>query len=145
VVTVSSTGATLFKNSADSANAFQVQNFGVRNILNIDTTNSLIQVGNTTDGAQITLGATGNANSTIRKTMVVNGTVNANDLVEIDTANAGQVKQAGASSTKVFGIASSAVGSGASQDIVVYGIYQVNADTAAVSIGDLMVTSATAV
>jgi hypothetical protein len=70
----------------------------------------------------------------------------ANDLVEIDTSNAGQVKQAAASSSKVFGVATSAVGSGSAQDIVISGIYQINANSSGgtIAIGDTLISSSTA-
>jgi hypothetical protein len=136
-------GSSLFKNTTNSTTAFQVQNSSSRSLLTIDSSSSLIQVGNTTDGSNIVLSANGNANGTIRKNMNVTGTVSVNDVVEIDTVNAGKVQQAAASSAKVFGIASSGV-TNAAEDIVVYGTYQVNADATAVSIGDLLVTSSTA-
>jgi hypothetical protein len=144
--TASTNGNILFKNYGDSAAAFQVQNQNNRLLLGVDNVNSVINIGNSTDGAQLTLGAAGNVNSVIRKTMVVNGTIAANDLVQIDTANAGQVKQAVANSNNVFGIASSAVGSGASQDIVISGVYQVNANASGgtINVGDVVVSSSTA-
>jgi hypothetical protein len=105
-----------------------------------------LQLGNNTDGAGLTLNATGNANAAIRKSMVVTGTIAANDLVEIDTSNAGQVKQAAASSSKVFGVATSAVGSGSAQDIVISGVYQVNANSSGgtIAVGDTLISSSTA-
>ncbi len=138
------TGTLTVQNNGSAA--FQVQNTSARSLFNVDETANVVTIGNTTDGAQITLGATGNANGTIRKTMVVNGSISANDLVEIDTSNAGQVKQAVASSTKIFGVATSATGGGGSQDIVINGIYQVNANSGGgtIAIGDTLVSSTTA-
>jgi hypothetical protein len=142
--TFTDNGTALFKTA--SPTAFQFQNSSSRNILNIDTNGNILGVGNNTDGANLTLNATGNANGAIRKSMVVTGTIAANDLVEIDTSNAGQVQQAVASSTRVFGIATSAVGSGSAQDIVISGVYQVNANTSGgtPAIGDVLVSSTTA-
>jgi hypothetical protein len=136
-------GDTLLQSGSNSTTTFQVQNTSSRNIIAADTSSSVIQIGNSTDGSTIVLGANGNANATLRKNMNVTGTVAANDVVEIDISNAGKVQQAAANSTKVFGIASSGV-TNAAEDIVVYGTYQVNADATAVSIGDLLVTSSTA-
>jgi hypothetical protein len=138
-------GAALFKNATDSTTAFQIQNASSRGLFTVSTSGSVLQVGNTTDGSNLTLAATGNANATIRKNMTVNGAVNANDLVEIDTSSAGTVKKSTASSSKVFGVATTTNGGTAAQDIVVYGIYQVNADTSGgtPAIGDLLVSSAT--
>jgi hypothetical protein len=124
------TGTVLVQPGSSSATAFQVQNTSSRNLIAADTSTNVIQVGNTTDGSNIVLGANGNANGTIRKNMNVTGTVSANDVVEIDTVNAGKVQQAAANSAKVFGIASSGV-TNAAEDIVVYGTYQVNADATA--------------
>jgi hypothetical protein len=45
VLTVSSTGATTLQNSADSTNAFQVQNAQGISLLNVDTTNSNVIIG----------------------------------------------------------------------------------------------------
>jgi hypothetical protein len=142
--TFTANGDALFKNN--STTAFQVQNSSSRNLIAVDTTTNIVTVGNNTDGANITLNATGNANAAIRKSMVVNGTIAANDLVEIDTSNAGQVKQAAASSSKIFGIASSAVGSGSAQDIIISGLYQVNANASGgtIAVGDILVSSTTA-
>jgi hypothetical protein len=139
-------GDVLFKDATGSASSFQVQNTNNRNVFTVDTSGNIATVGNNTDGAGLTLNATGNANAAIRKSMVVTGTIAANDLVEIDTSNAGQVKQAAASSSKVFGVASSAVGSGSAQDIVISGIYQINANNSGgtIAVGDTLISSSTA-
>jgi trimeric autotransporter adhesin len=148
--TQSFNGAKTFTNDllakSSSSTAFQVQNSSNRSIFAVDTSGSLVSIGNSTDGAQITLAATGNVSSVIRKSMIVNGTIAANDLVQIDTANAGQVKQAVASSTNLFGVATSATGSGAAQDIVISGIYQINANASGgtIAVGDTLVSSSTA-
>jgi hypothetical protein len=44
VLSVGATGATLFQNSADSATAFQIQNAAGTNILNLDTSNTLVTI-----------------------------------------------------------------------------------------------------
>jgi hypothetical protein len=138
-------GDVLFKDATGSSSAFQVQNTNTRNVFTVDTSGNIATLGNNTDGAGLTLNATGNANAAIRKSMVVTGSIAANDLVEIDTSNAGQVKQAAASSTKVFGVATSAVGSGSAQDIVISGVYQVNANSSGgtIAVGDTLVSSST--
>ncbi|MBX4197195.1 hypothetical protein KW801_01405 [Candidatus Saccharibacteria bacterium] len=138
------TGTVTVQNNGSGA--FQVQNTSARTLLVVDETANVVTIGNSTDGAQVTLGATGNASGTIRKSMIVTGTVTANDLVEIDISNAGQVQQAASSSTKVFGVASSAVGSGSAQDVVISGVYQVNANSSGgtIAIGDTLVSSSTA-
>jgi hypothetical protein len=146
VSTASQTFAGAKTIQVNNAAAFQVQNTSSRSLFNVDTSGNAVAVGNSTDGAQIVLGATGNATGVVEKTMVVNGTIAANDLTEIDTANAGQVKQAAASSTKIFGVATSAVGSGSSQNIVISGMYQVNANASGgtIAVGDTLVSSSTA-
>ena len=94
-----------------------------------------------TKTTNLKLSPTGNSSSTITKSTVVTGTVAANDVLVIDTTTAGQVKRATVyGATGVFGIAT---GSGATKDVVIGGIYQVTADTAAVAIGDQLVTSST--
>jgi fibronectin-binding autotransporter adhesin len=139
-------GDVLFKDATGSSTSFQVQNTNTRNVFTVDTSANIVTIGNNTDGAGLTLNGTGNVNGAIRKSMVVTGTVNANDLVEIDTSNAGQVKQAAASSSKIFGIATSNVGSGTAQDIVISGLYQVNANASGgtIAVGDILVSSTTA-
>jgi len=92
----------------------------------------------------IGLAGSGSSNQGITLNMKVTSSVNANDVVIIDTANAGQVTTVGATaSTGVFGVATTTNSAGATQGIVVSGIYQVRADTNAVNIGDVLVTSAT--
>jgi predicted nucleic acid-binding Zn ribbon protein len=130
-------GAALFKNQSDSTTAFQIQNTSNRSLLTANTLNSLITVGNTTDGSSIVLSANGNSGATIRKNMDVTGSVNANDVVEIDTGNAGKVKQSTANSAKVFGIATT---TSSPQDIIISGVTQVSCN-GAVSVGDLLSTS----
>jgi hypothetical protein len=139
--TFTDNGTALFK--TNSASAFQVQNTNNRNILAIDTTTNVLTVGNSTDGSIIALGANGNANAAITKNMAVTGAVGANDLVQVDTANDGKVKLAVANSSLVFGIATAAASS-ANVDVVISGVYQVNADATALAPGDLIVSSSTA-
>jgi hypothetical protein len=138
-------GDVLFKDATGSSSAFQIQNTNSRNVFTVDTSGNIATLGNNTDGAGLTFNATGNASGAIRKSMVVTGSIAANDLVEIDTSNAGQVKQATASSVKVFGVATSAVGSGSAQDIVISGMYQVNANSSGgtIAVGDTLVSSST--
>jgi hypothetical protein len=131
------------KTTTNSTAAFQVQNTNSRSLLAVDTSASIVTIGNTTDGSQISLGASGNVSSTIRKNMSVTGTVNANDLVQIDSANDGNVKQAVANSSTVFGVATSTV-TNTTTDIVISGVYQVSADATALVPGDLLVSSSTA-
>lgn len=125
-------------NGSDSTTAFQVQNSNSRPLLNVDSTNSIVSIGNATDGANLTLAGTGDVNATIRKNMNLSGAVSANDVVEIDTTANGTVKQAAVGSTRVFGIAT---GTGTPQDIVAYGIYQANTDGTTINRGDLLVVS----
>jgi hypothetical protein len=136
------TNSTITVKTKSSSTAFQVQNASSRSLLSIDSTSSIVSIGNTTDSSQLTLAATGNANATIRKNMSVTGSVNANDIVEIDTGNAGKVQQAAANSSKVFGVASTAA-TNAAEDIVISGITQVNC-SGTVNIGDLLASSGTA-
>lgn len=91
-------------------------------------------------GGNLTLGQTGNANSTIRKSMNVSGTVAINDVVVLHSTAGTVTRTTTSSDTKVFGVAT---GSGTPQDIVISGVYQVNLDstTANVAIGDFLVTS----
>ncbi|MGH7157265.1 MAG: beta strand repeat-containing protein [Candidatus Saccharimonadales bacterium] len=132
------TNSTFLFNTKSSATAFQVQNANSRNLLAVDTQNSIVQIGNSTDGSAITLAATGNANATIRKSTAVTGAVNAHDIVMLDTTNAGQVVQDNSNAVPVFGVATTTNASAATQDIVTGGIYQVNLSTTsvAVAIGD---------
>jgi hypothetical protein len=136
------TNSTVTVKTKSSTTAFQVQNASARSLLNVDSTGNIVSIGNTTDGSQITLAANGNANGTIRKNMNVTGTVNANEIVEIDTGNAGKVQQAAINSSKVFGVATSTA-TNAAEDIVISGVTQVSCN-GSVNIGDLLASSGTA-
>ena len=87
---------------------------------------------------------TGNANQGISMSMVVTSATTAGDVVVIDTTNAGQVTDSTtANSKQIFGIATTTNTAGLAQQIMTSGMYQVNVDTAAVNIGDYIVTSST--
>ncbi|HET9850005.1 MAG TPA: right-handed parallel beta-helix repeat-containing protein, partial [Candidatus Saccharimonadales bacterium] len=142
---IGTSGQVTLQNATNSTSAFQVQNSSSRSLLTVDTTDSNVQVGNTTDGSTIVLAASGNTNSTIQKNMPVGGTVNAHDLVVIDNTTNGQVKTTTtANDTKVFGIATAT--NTTPQNIVISGTYQVNLlpTNQAISPGDYLVSTTTA-
>ncbi|MBI4034362.1 DUF2190 family protein, partial [Candidatus Saccharibacteria bacterium] len=152
-------GAATFQKSADSTTAFQIQNAaGNSNLLVADTTNTKLGIATapSSSGAALQvsgsasattgfdLSASGNSSSTITKLTTVSTAVTANDVVIIDTVTAGKVKTTSTlGATGVFGIATTTNSSDVAQKIVIGGVYQVTADTAAVAIGDQLVTSST--
>jgi hypothetical protein len=137
------TNSTVTIKTKSSTTALQVQNANSRSLLTVDTSGSIVQVGNTTDGSVLSLAASGNTTATIRKNMAVTGTIATNDVVVIDTSVDGTVtRTTTANDTKVFGVAT---GSGTPQDIVIGGTYQVNllAANQAITRGDFLVTTTT--
>ncbi len=58
LLTLGDTGQTIFKNSANSTTAFQVQNALANSIFNIDTTNSYVGIGTTTPSASLHVAGT---------------------------------------------------------------------------------------
>jgi len=125
--------------SGQSADVFDVQNSSGANLLRVDPNGNVSAAG--------TIGFTnvGNANQGITTNFIVTSSVNANDVVAIDTNNAGQLTTTTAQgSTKVFGVATQTKVAGQSQPIVVSGVYQVTADTNAVNVGDFLISSSVA-
>jgi len=96
---------------------------------------------NLSGGGDLIFNGAGNVSRTIRKSMVVTTAVNANDVVIIDTANAGSGNDyCYANSPRVFGIATSTqAGTGVTQRHCDRGVFQVTATTAgAVAVGDFL-------
>jgi len=153
----SNTGVTV-KPTNNSTAAFQIQNaLGTSNLLVADTTNSRIGIkslpcnfvtlcvgGDTTISGAIT--ATTNANIgtyyALSKTAGTGG-ISANDVVVMDTGTNRVIDTTTARDQHVFGVAAAAASSGSAQNIAVSGTFTVNVDSAAVAIGDQLVTSTT--
>ncbi|HEU5004919.1 MAG TPA: capsid cement protein [Candidatus Saccharimonadales bacterium] len=140
----SSVTATIHGTSGQSADILDVQNSSNINLLSVDPNGNTFVAGNLNVGGTIGFSNIGNQNQGISLNMVVTSSVTAGDVVVVDTTTAGQVTDSTtANSTKVFGVATTTNSAGVSQPIIVSGIYQVNVDTAAVNIGDYLVTSST--
>jgi len=77
-----STGSVLLKNSTNSTTAFQVQDSGGNNLLNVDTTNGTVSVGGPTTVAtfKVTSSTSGQVG------LIVNKTAGADDLLDLQNA-----------------------------------------------------------
>lgn len=158
------TGATTLRQISDSTTAFQLQNAaGTSNLLVADSLNTFIGIGKiptttldvngiissssqvqaTTFGIESSSMTTGNIS---KRTVVGTGGVNANDVVIL--ADDGGLTRAMQTTTardrRVYGVANTSATAANSTTVVLAGNIQVNADTAAVSVGDQLVTSTTA-
>ncbi len=122
---------------SQSADILEVKDSSSNNLFRVDSS------GNTFTKGNIGFANTGNANQALTINMIVTSSVNAGDVVVIDTSNPGQATDsAAANSTQVVGIATQNQSAGQPQPIVISGVYQVNV-TGAVTVGDYLVTSST--
>jgi fibronectin-binding autotransporter adhesin len=157
VVSVGSTGNTLFENSTNSTMAFQIQNqAGTSNLFIADTTDSKIGIGlaptSTGSALQILGGISESSNLTINTAATNTGNitkaattgtggVNANDVV-IMNSSAQVVDTTTARDSRVYGVALGTVSSGSTSYMAISGNATVNA-TGPINVGDQLVTSTT--
>jgi hypothetical protein len=154
-----------FRNTTNSTTAFQIQDTSAANLLTADTTTDTVTVVNTAVSGTLTVTSTaslnggvvlasgqtvkfagiGNAQNVVSKSFTCTAAVNAGDIVVIDTANAGQVTTLAANdSPLVAGVAVASASAGATCQVATLGTIQVNIDTSAVNVGDLIATSSNA-
>lgn len=143
--TLSGTGAALFQNSSNSIAALDVQNATGTSYLRVDTANGAVISNVSMQAAQGFKIITSNAQGGVVSHGAAAGTggVSVNDVVVMDNTE-GVVDTTTARDPRIYGVSMGTVTSGTYVDIALSGNYQVNADTAAVSIGDQLVTSTTA-
>ena len=96
-------------------------------------------------GMAVGFQGSGNVENVVTKKFTCTAATSTGDLVVIDTGTAGRVTTLGtANSPLVAGIVRTGVGAAATCEVAIEGIIQMNVDTAAVAIGDLIVSSGTA-
>jgi len=84
----------------------------------------------------------GNAQNVVSKQFVCTAATTTGDLVIIDTVNAGQLTTTTTTdSPLVAGVVVTGVGAGATCEVALTGVIQVNVDTGAVGVGDMIVSS----
>jgi len=88
----------------------------------------------------------GQAQNVVTKKFVCTAAVNAGDILVVDTANAGQVTTTNtANNTKIIGAARGTVAAGATCEVALSGVLQVNIPTmTAVTLGDMITSTTTA-
>jgi hypothetical protein len=95
-------------------------------------------------GAAVGFQGSGNVENVVTKKFTCTAATTTGDLVIIDTGTAGRVTTtATANSPLVAGVVRTGVGAAATCEVAIEGIIQINVDTTAVAIGDLLVSSTT--
>lgn len=151
VVSVGYTGNTIFRNSANSTSAFQVQNAAGTSIFNVDTTGGGFTAG--TVGVVSNINGTLNVSNGLSTSYVRAGSVyevsrtTSSDITSADVLiydSSGTVTQTTTPrDPRVMGVARSSVSTGQSVAVAISGEANVKVDTGAVNVGDQLVTSST--
>ena len=108
----------------------------------LSVSGAIQSTGNINSGGHLSLlGSSGNTSNAVTKTFICTTAVSAGDVVYVDTTTAGNVRNnpGGDNSTLVVGVATAGVSAGATCNIAISGVAQVNVLTSpAVAVGDTL-------